>query len=195
LPPISGYGGIEPPARGRRRHAHHALERPERNLDRVRELRDLPFEIELDDLGIRSRHRVGHAAGPGPAGVDAVRRARDDIKHADLQHVAGRRALDVDRAGHHVTTDAGRLHLPADREDVLHDLEFDRDAVVLEELRRILVRPAAAAADGVDADDFAGLDPQHRRRVGGEVAGHHVRGHRAEVMVNLERSSPEAARE
>ncbi len=105
---------------------------------------------------------------------------RDD---ADFEHVAGFGLVDIDRAGEHMGAAAARaVDLGADVERVLQNL-FARDAMLGEELDRVFGKIDAAVGDRVDAHGLAGLDAQHRRDVGGEIAPHHGVGRRAHGMI------------
>ena len=98
-----------PPARvRRRRHAHAAEERCERNGDPRQELRGILVAVEPDDL---HAHPLTQIADVAAAAVVPVRERHLDAQDAHLEHVTRLGSFHIDRSGEDVPARTPLRHL------------------------------------------------------------------------------------
>ena len=158
----------------RRRHAHHAEKRLERQIEPPGQPADHPLLVERNVQQPGFVEIVGQGAGERPDHIVAPVLPELDVEDLDLQHVAGLGALDRDRtgqdmAGHHPLVFGMNLG------------EFGRD-----------VKPAAvrhhvrAAADGVDGHLVAAGDGEDGLQLGFEEAPMAGLGAGMQVMMRHE---------
>ena len=154
----------------RRRDAHHAEERPQRQLGAPRKPAHVPFAVQPDDHLFERRKIVRQRAGQRPHIGVAPILAQLDVQDADLQHVARLGASHRDRAGQNVAR-----HAP---------LDFGMDAVQLG--RHVIAGTGQirdSARDGLDRHPVAAVDGQHRLQRGVEPAPVHRAGVGSQAML------------
>jgi hypothetical protein len=121
--------------------------------------------------GVVEQPPVGRAVGP-------ERQPRRHLEHADQERVAGLRALDGDRSGHHVDARAAVGLGDAGPQPA--------DGVVHEQVRGI----AGVVGDGLDAHDVAGADLEHRGLVPVEVTPVARVGRGQQLVAHARRGAP-----
>ncbi len=141
---------------GRRRYAHAAEEGVQRDGDAGRELSGHMLAVQRNDLGAGVGEVVGQQAGAIAEAVIGVGDGKGDLPYADLQHVAGLRALDIDRAGQDVASGA-----PLGQRDMIEHVA--QAGLYLVRRHAVALKPRGAVGqDGVEDHRVARADAQHR---------------------------------
>ena len=149
----------------RRRDPDAAVEGFQRNHDPGEKLGRHFFAIEMDDL----RRHAGFAVLrqiPAAAVVAVVDR-QFDREDFDFQHVAGFCTLDIDRTGEDMPAWAAAL-----ARHLVHD-GFERWLNFVIRHARLGQSRRRIGQQGINVDDVARVDPQHRRRIRPVIAVSH----------------------
>ena len=151
------HDGADAAPMRRRRHAHHAEERVQRQVQAPRHARGLALDVKRDVDHAVLVELAGQCAGERPDHVVAPVLAQTHVEDADLERVARLGALDVDRPGQDMARQAARAA----------GMDLEQFGRHMEARRRQRI---GAAADRVDRQRVAAGDAQHRRVLGVEQA-------------------------
>ena len=135
---------------------HDAEERPRhRHHDARRHRGGLGLAIDRDDAPEETGKLIGQRASVGALGVEPIGDGEIDLENAELKHVTRHCPVDVNGPGQDVPTGTSVSDVAADSADIFgHGTRRD-DARGVNFLW-------IGTAHGLDDDDVAGIDGQHR---------------------------------
>src|SRR5258708_1787866 len=155
---------------GRRRGGDNAEKRIERNLQSPRHHADIAIMVDRRMDGFVFGEFVRQGAEQRQDGYETPVLAHLHAENIDLKHVAGLRALHIDRPGDEMRS--GPLHQRIERCEIVgrHQAFIFRQGFL------------ATCREGMQRDGVAGGDLEYRRRGAVEITPNHIFGRRRNLM-------------